>query len=289
MKTKVLLMAAIAAGLVLGGCEFPAPTPTPPAITGTWIDAPESGSTILLAPYTLVFHSSSLMGMDVFEVWIEGELISSVPPKTTGPGGSQGTLFMADYEWHPPDPGVYKIEVRPLDQDGNYGPTARAGVTVLGIVAEFEAIPSFQPQPEQLPTGLPTLVLAATPTPTIVPQGIGQPEYSVETVYYRGLGCGPKQVDIRVPVQDERAYSVVLFVRLEDTQSGEKTAWGSIAMTALGNGYFGYSLIVESEMPEAFSYTAANLQVQIVVTDASGDEIGRTPVDSHVLVERCSS
>ncbi|TFH34285.1 MAG: hypothetical protein E4G99_09825, partial [Anaerolineales bacterium] len=168
MKTRILIIASLGTGLLLGACERPAATPTP-SIVGTWIDAPESDSTLLLAPYTIVFHSASVMGMDEFELSINGELIASVPPKTTGPGGSQGTLFMADYEWYPPDPGIYLIEVRSKDQGGLYGAAAQAQVTVLKAVTELGEIPEVQPQLEQVPTGLPTLQTPPTPTPTLIP------------------------------------------------------------------------------------------------------------------------
>ena len=286
MKTMILLTTILGAGWLLGTCQAPA-TPTP-AIVDTWIDAPESGATLSLAPYTIVFHSASVMGMDEFEVMINGELVASVAPKQTGPGGSQGTLFMADYEWHPPDPGVYLIYVRPTDQNGGYGPSAQAQVTVAGAFAQAEDAPILQLTPEQLPTGLPTFELAPTPTPTLIPQGLGEPEYSVDKVFYRGLGCGPKQVDLQILVPDSAVHSVVLFVRLEG-DSGEKTDWKAIPMSPLGNGYFGYELVVERELPEVFSYTSAFVQIQIVATDSSAQELGRTPVGSEVMVERCSS
>lgn len=285
MKRWKLLIILLSAGM-MGSCDMPA-TPTPPPISNTWIDAPEDGGVIPLAPYTIVFHSASLMGMDEFEVHINGALVASVAPKTTESGGSQGTLFMSDYEWHPPEPGVYEIIVRPLGQNGGYGPSAQAVVTV-GTFARAEEAPLVQLAPEELPTGLPTLELAQTPTPTLVPEGFGNPEYSADKVFYRGLGCGPKQVDIQLQVADAAVHSVVLFVRLEG-DTGEKTDWKAIPMAPLGDGYYMYQLVAERELPEVFSYPSAHLQVQIVATDSAGNEIGRTPVDSQVVVERCSS
>jgi hypothetical protein len=287
MKTIFLLTTIVGAGWLLGTCQAPA-TPTPPAIVDTWIDAPEDGSTIQLAPYSIVFHSASVMGMDEFEVSINGTLLASVPPKTTGSSGSQGTLFMSDYEWHPPDPGIYEIVIQPKDQNGGYGPSAQVQVTVMGAFTQAEDAPILQLTAEQLPTGLPTFELAPTPTPTLIPQGFGEPEYSTDKVYYRGLGCGSKQVDIQIQVADPAVHSVVLFVRLEG-DSGEKTDWKAIPMSPLGNGYFGYELVVERELPEVFSYTSAFVQIQIVATDSSAQELGRTPVGSEVMVERCSS
>ncbi len=287
MKPWILTATLLAGGLFIGACD-PQDLPPTPAIAGTWIDAPESGATILLAPYTIVFHSASVMGMDEFELSIDGQLLASVPPKTTGPGGQQGTLFMADYEWYPPEPGVYQIEVRAKDQNALYGAAAQAQVTVLEAVTDLEPAPELQPEIEQLSTGLPTLQLAPTPTSTLIPQGLGQPQYSAEVIYFRGTGCGPKQVDIQIQVNDPAAFSVVLFGRLEETNSGEKTAWTPIPMVPMGDGYYGLTLTVESTFPEVRNYETSALQVQIVATDPKGDEVGRTPVDSQVSVERCS-
>jgi hypothetical protein len=283
-RLRIVYLLCIAAGL-LSSCTWPA-TPAPPAITDTWIDAPEDGMTLQLSPYTIVFHSASVMGMDEFELRINGKLVTSVPPSSTASGGAQGTLFMADYEWHPPEPGLYQIEVKPKDQDGRYGPAAQVQVTVVSAIAQLE--PAI---PEQLPTLIPTLELAPTPTstPTQPPAGFGAPEYSVEKVYYRGTGCGPKQVGIEVRAPQADTYSVVLFVRVEATDSGERTAWKAIPMAPLGDSYFGYSLAVERELPEVFAFGSAYLQAQFVATDSSGAEVGRTPVDSQVIVERCSS
>jgi hypothetical protein len=287
MRRWIVAAALLGGASLASGCDREV-RPTP-AISGTWIDAPEDGSTIVLQPYTLEFHGASVMGMDEFELSINGQPEASVPPAQTGPGGSQGTLFMGEYDWDPPATGTFEIEVRAKDQAGLYGPTAHAQVVVVEDYTALapEAV-QLEPHPTAIPV-LPVIPILPSPTATSAPPEFGPPTYSTREVYYRGLGCGPKSVDVQIPVADPSAYSVVLFVRLMEPDSGERTEWLAIAMDPLGNSSFGHELVVEKEIPDAFRFPASELQVQIVASARDGSEIGRTPVGSEVRVMRCSS
>ncbi len=267
-------------------------TPTPgPGITGTWIDAPLSGSTIPHAPYTVTFHSASLMGMSDFEVWIEGQLMATVPPQMTAPGGSQQTLFMAEYEWDPQAPGEYTIEVIPRDQQDQPGPAAQADVTVGELMVAQATPPVIQPPEEVEPTLELTLIVpptpTMTPTPTPPPPGPHQIKYSEEEVYWRGLGCGSKELEIEAQIPEPGAYSVVLFARLKDKETDDTTDWYVAPMTPLGSDWYGASMVPERDFEDIMEYESADLQVQIVATDSDGNEVARTPVEANVLVEHC--
>jgi hypothetical protein len=276
MVTGLLTISVV----LLGACDLPA-TPPPAAISNTWIDAPEDGTTIALAPYTVVFHSASVMGLEEFEVRVDDELLASVAPKTTGPGGSQGTLFMADYEWHPPEPGTYELVIQPKDQYGDYGPSALAMVTVAGPAAQIE----------QLPTGLPTLELAPTPTPTPVTAaslpGFNTPSYSATQVYWGRRGCSPTDLTVEIMHSDPTAYSIVLFYRLAVIDSDEKTDWMPMPMSPLGGGYFNLMLNPETAAVGLGSFSPMMIDIQVVATDQSGNELGRTPVYSDVMLDYC--
>lgn len=105
-------------------------------------------------------------------------------------------------------------------------------------------------------------------------------------LYYRG-SCGPRQLVININATDPEAYSVVVFFRLADQSSSNKTEWTAMAMSPQGDGNFTITLTVESDVPLYWSYLQSFLQLQFVATSQSGEEVGRSPVYSEVTVERC--
>jgi hypothetical protein len=59
-------------------------------------------STLPIAPYSIVFHAASPSGIDTFEVQIDGVVLDTVAPMSTGSGGSNyGTLFHSESTWTP--------------------------------------------------------------------------------------------------------------------------------------------------------------------------------------------
>ena len=135
MRTRIGILLGLIT-IVITACEKPFPTlvvPTdPPGPSQTWIDAPLPNATLSLKPYTLVFHGASFVGIDEFEIEINGSVEASVPPLSTGSGGSQyGTMFMSEYSWDPPAKGTYLIQIRSKG-NGSYSPPAQVQVTVGG-------------------------------------------------------------------------------------------------------------------------------------------------------------
>ncbi len=177
MKAKIWIILGILS-IVLAACDQPKratalPT-SPPGPSQTWIDAPLHNSTIPLLPYKLVFHGASFVGVTEFEIQINGALIGTVPPVSSGSGGPQyGTLFLGEYEWTPPAPGTYLIQVR-AKGNGQFSSPDQVQVTVSGgkiTPLPFESIPTptdtlieiqqstFTPIPfEPIPTPTNTLV-----------------------------------------------------------------------------------------------------------------------------------
>jgi hypothetical protein len=103
-----------------------------PGPSQVWIDAPLPYSTIPLLPYKLVFHGASFVGLTEFEIKIDGTVITTTPPVSSGSGGpNYGTMFLGEYTWHPPGPGTYLISIRALG-NGEYSPPALVEVTVSG-------------------------------------------------------------------------------------------------------------------------------------------------------------
>lgn len=294
MSPKRLVLGIVLASL-LAGCTQPTPAqPTPPPIYA-WIDAPLPNATIPLAPATISFHGASPYGIELFQVRVNGQLIDTVAPETTGSGGSQyGTLFFADTEWSPPNAGTYLIWVRAQAGGGAFGTPVEVEVTVGSVgQAQVASPPALSTAPPLKPT-IAAVVASPTPTssPTKVPaqddQGLPAPSFSSDVFYYRGTGCGPNELSIRIEPASAQVYSVVLFYRLKQTDGNETTEWSSVAMNP-GGGTFSRTLRPETDIPGFTRFPQASLQVQLVATQQNGEEVARSPVLSEVTLKACSA
>jgi hypothetical protein len=139
MKTRIWIIFGLFS-IVFTACDRPTPNLTlptsPPGPNQTWIDAPLPNSTLPLLPYKLIFHGASFVGVTEFEININGIAEAAVLPISTGSGGSKyGTLFTGEYEWNPPAPGIYLIQVR-AKGNGIYSSPDQVQVTVTGDVVE---------------------------------------------------------------------------------------------------------------------------------------------------------
>ncbi len=288
MNSKLRILLGLVC-VAIAACTKPNPvSPTPP-FNQTWIDAPLNGSTLLMTPYTIVFHAAGHLGIETFEVKINGVVIDTVAPTSTGSGGSNyGTLFHGESTWTPAAPGTYLISVRSKSSSGPFGSPAQEQVTVVSDLEIQAVTPPAMVTSPPISTGTPTPTATFTPTPVQVSEGVPDPEFSSSEFYYRG-SCSPKQVTIQVNIQDPSVYSVVLFYRLKDVDSGETTAWSNVPMNALGGGIFSRTLRSETDIPDFARFVKAYLQVQIVATAPDGSEIDRTGVFSDVMLEMCSA
>ena len=127
--------------LALVGCTSATPGPR------TWIDRPLDGTTALLAPLTLMAHASDIDGVASIEFSVDGKQVSA-----QGAGGAK--LGQAIYEWTPPGPGIYLVEVRAIDSGGNPGSTDFSSVTISS-------------EASQPPVTEPPLELPATTEPAV--------------------------------------------------------------------------------------------------------------------------
>ena len=288
MNSKLRILLGLAC-IAIAACNKPDPVPPTPPFNQTWIDAPLHGSTLLMAPYTIVFHAAGHLGIDTFEVRINGIVMDTVAPMSTGSGGSNyGTLFHGESQWTPAAPGTYLISVRSKSSSGPFGSPAQAQVTVVSDLEIQAVTPPAMVTLPPIPIGTPTPTPTFTPTPVQVNEGFPDPEFSSAEFYYRG-SCSPKQVTTQVNIQDPSVYSVVLFYRLKGTDNGETTAWTNVPMTPMGGGYFSRTLLSESDIPGFNRFLSSTLQVQIVATKQDGTEIGRTGVLSEVILKTCAA
>lgn len=134
MKMKLIVLLGLIS-LILASCDKPQRTPLVTDLPGpnqTWIDAPLTNSTLPLLPYNLIFHGASFVGITEFEVKINGSLVATVPPLSSGSGGpNYGTLFLGEYLWNPSIPGIYLISVR-AKGNGQFSPLAQVQITIKG-------------------------------------------------------------------------------------------------------------------------------------------------------------
>ena len=130
-----LLFVLLLIALLLGSCGPSTPT-SPPGPNQTWIDAPLPNSTLPLLQYKLIFHGASFVGVTDFEIKINGVTEAVVPPVSSDSGGSQyGTLFTGEYNWNPPAPGIYLVQIR-AKGNGIYSSPDQVKVTIVGDALE---------------------------------------------------------------------------------------------------------------------------------------------------------
>lgn len=268
MNVRKSLLAIGLLAMLAAGCAFPSDAGTPPPQIQTWIDAPLDGSTIPLAPYTFVVSASIYPGgVDDFELWVNGVLEETVAVMFLSAGGPSKYAY-SEYEWTPPAPGSYLLEARGLNSQGS-GPLAQAQFNVAGV--EFVAEPPTDelPEEENSDNG----------------EALPGPIRFDTAMFYYGRGCTPQQVMVEFMIADPDIFNVVLFMRLEDLGSGEKTDWTAVSMNAIGNDYYGRT-VASDQIPDAAMFKEAYFQVQIVVTGPDGSEITRTEVvrDQVVLL-----
>jgi hypothetical protein len=88
-----------------------------------WIDRPLDGRSVPLAPLILQAHASDADGIAKIEFLVFDSLIGGVPT-----GGSR--LEQASIEWTPPGPGMYTLNVRAVDTQGNTNARSLASVQI---------------------------------------------------------------------------------------------------------------------------------------------------------------
>ncbi len=211
MNSKLWLILVLFC-IAIAACNKPDPVRPTPSPNQTWIDAPLHGSTLPIAPYSIVFHAASPSGIDTFEVQIDGVVLDTVAPMSTGSGGSNyGTLFHSESTWTPAAPGTYLISVRSKSSSGPFSSPALAQVTV---VSDLELQASTPPAVLTLPAteGLPVFTPPPTPTPAPTPTATpGECIYTALANLYCRTGPGSSlypAVDSLVPGQSSHVLGL---------------------------------------------------------------------------------
>jgi hypothetical protein len=247
----VLMLVLVMAGLsdTVAGANSPIPR--------CWIDYPLDGST-LDAPgtYQIVVHSASPDGISQTEFSINDRALGTVSNQSE-------SLAVGRQTWQPGAAGQFVIKTRCQDSKGKWGDYALATVIITGGAAE-PITPRFIPPRLTLP------LLPATGT------SFSDMTLSADHFYYRGAGCGPKQVTISLKVTDRAGIdNTAIFFRLTDQSTQNATAWSSLPMQGVaGNaaGETNWSLTIspESNIPGFSTYTNAWFQFYFKAKNKAG-------------------
>ncbi len=254
----------IAVCLILAGCNLGAPASSGyEAGPAAWFDAPLPNSTFPVGPVQIVGHGSDPDGLAQFELTANGAA-AGIP----SPDGSS-SLVALTYVWTPPGPGTYPLQLRAMDNLGNWSEYAE---TVVIIGEE------------------------PTPTPAVAPASIERTSASTSEVFYGvrtmpATPCGAKSVTFQFQAADPGGIKVVvLFYRLQSQSSGDTTEFASMAMVPIGGGLYQATLTPESLFQNSLieSYGASWLQYQAVIQNNANEATARTQVFSDLALKLCT-
>lgn len=251
-----------------------------------WLDAPLNGMVLPLAPYQVVFHIADPAGVALGELSINGQAVSN----QANPDGTSSPATLR-YDWNPPAPGEYTLQVRAQGSSGNWSGFSSARVTV-GDPTPTNT-PTLTLTPTLIDTLTPTITSTATLTPTLTPTPTMiqaplafSPSASASQFVYGS--CGDDNVVLSVQVNNPAQIQYMeLFVRLQGTSG--RTEWDSYSsMKDKGNGL--YQITVQSrQIPGADKFDSATLMYQFIATGSGGGILGRSEVYGDVTLTKCGS
>ncbi len=270
-----------------GAIEEPPASQPQNAPVEAGIDGPPDVSVLQMGPVKIAYHASSVVGIAVVELSIDGVVVSSIasPDATT-------KVVALSYSWNPPAPGSYILQVRAQNKNGEWSNFATSAVTIQG------AQPTAQLPPQQAPRE----PLAPQPTnfpqPTDTPQPTTTPDkvtiYDVKfdkNMFYYGDGsCGSREITISAKVtRPEDVSGVFLFNRFFDNQGGGTSKWDSgHSMSKKSDGT--YSITIASDKLANYNmYRYAVMNYQIVASGKTTDStrLAVTEVFKNIQLNRC--
>jgi hypothetical protein len=137
-----------AAGFIFFGVAACNPTSTPPPAgagpTQTQILDPVMNQVLRLEPYTIQFDSTAQMGIESFEVAVNGSVFGSVAPLSSGScGAGCGHSFFGEFVWNPPSTGHFILSVRAYGS-GQWGEPGVVEVDVMEDTAAKASPPKLK-------------------------------------------------------------------------------------------------------------------------------------------------
>lgn len=240
------------------------------------IDAPSSGALLQMGPVDVAYHASSLEGVSVVELSIDGAVVSSI----ASPDASTKVVALR-YTWNPPAAGNHTLQVRAQNKSGAWSNFATSAVTIQGA-------PPAATQQVQLSTNTPEPTQKPDPTATPDKVSFYDVKYDKKIFYYGSGTCGSREITISTKVtRPEDVFSVVLFIRFFDNEGAGTSSWdGGHAMSKKSDG--SYSITLASNKItnyNMFEFTAMNYQM--VATDKNRNNLARTEVFKDIQLNVC--
>ncbi len=249
------------------------------------IDAPPDVSVLQMGPVKIAYHASSVVGIAVVELSIDGVVVSSIasPDATT-------KVVALSYSWNPPAPGSYILQVRAQNKNGEWSNFAASAVTIQG--AQPAAQLPQQAPPQQVPLATNTPEPTKTPEPTATPDKVTiyDVKFDKNKFYYGDASCGSREITISAKVaRSEEVSGVYLFNRFFDNQGGGTSNWDSgHAMSKKSEGT--YSITIASDKLANYNmYRYGVMNYQIVASGKTTDStrLAVTEVFKDIQLNRC--
>ena len=243
------------------------------------IDGPPDLSVLQMGPVDIAYHASSLEGVAVVELSIDGAVVSSV----ASPDASTKVVALR-YTWNPPAPGSYILQVRAQSKNGAWSNLVTSALTIQGAQPQ-------QPVPQQQAPQLPQAPQPTkTPEPTATPDKVTiyDVKHDLDRFYYGDGSCGSREITISAKVaRPEEVFSVVLFNRFFDNEGGSTSKWDAgHAMSKKSDGTYSIT-IASSKITNYNLYRYAVMNYQMVATDKNRNNIARTEVFKDIQLNRC--
>jgi hypothetical protein len=257
-----------------------------------WVDAPLDGSSLPLAPYTIVFHAFAKGNPQAVELTINSQAVTPDVLELNQP------LVTVSYLWSPEKPGRYVIATRTQDQKGTWS-EAHTHVVIVGeTTITPTVIPSITPTlipsitPTLIPSITPTLIPSITPTPSptitaTITQPVGPVFSNIRlsaNIFYR-LDAVPNKVTFTVKVDDPAGIKLVeIYFRLRDPVNSATTTWTNEDMKPGGGGMYSYTLSHAHPALTPTSPKTMTLEYQFIVTHPDLS-MTRSPMYSDVTLQ----
>ncbi len=282
----------------------------------SWIDAPLHGDVIPLAPYSMVAHASTIEGLDHFEFSVDGVVEQELESEAWVLAGNQSqgkysggyTLYWVGFEWTPPGPGIYDLEVRALHLEGLWGEPALAQVTVIdpsaSVITVPEVTPATAPTTTTVPATTTTTVPATTTTSTTTtsttttqPGDSAGPGLSrvdgAPAVFYQGTaGCGPTEVTFTALATDPSGIGVVSVFYRVVLPGVEPDEFQTEPMGPIGSDAYQATIesadLTEIPIPGRGLPPTGTLEFYVVATDTLGNP-SQSATDTSIIMQVCTS
>lgn len=302
MKTTRTLTLLLCIAFLLSACEkTPSSQPAPGVRLQAWIDAPLDGMKLPLAQYQVVFHITDSAAVSAGELIINSASVAVLP--NPQPGSNYAGLA---YLWNPPGYGVYTIQTRAQGTGGEWGDYAQVVVEILEPTATLTPTnvntpthtPTFTPTATLTPTATGTATPTRTPTPTATrrpgPDKITflNPHPNTSQIYFRGTGCGRKEVDFYVTIPAAaNASQVTVHYRLLDRDNARHvTNWFSKLMYHPSGSKEEWleSFNPEAEISGVADYPQAEIQYYFSAVNALSASAVSSEVYDNIKLDICN-